>query len=147
MTGVELAERWPENDAARRGHGPDGQGAAQTILEIGDFPSCRVGEGKNLTGPAVEDFARVGQGHAARFPLQELDAQFFFQSFHLLAQRWLSHVQATGCRRNLTFFGDDHEVRKLTDIHIDASLTYNLRILYQSYKYFQYSKGRVILRP
>ena len=50
-----------------------------------------------------------------------------------------------GC--DLAFFGDDHEVRELTDIHIDASLTYDLRILYQLYKYFQYSKSRVILRP
>ena len=94
-----------------------------------------------------EDRAGIGQFDGLRISHEKDDAQFFFQSFHLLAQRWLSHVQATGCRRNLTFFGDDHEVRKLTDIHIDASLTYNLRILYQSYKYFQYSKGRVILRP
>ncbi len=68
---------------------------------------------------------------SVRFPLQELYAQFFFQGFHLLAQRRLSHVQATGSRRDLAFFGDDHEVRELTDIHIDASLTYDLRILYK----------------
>ena len=147
MTVVELAERRPEDDAARRGHGPDGQGAAQAVLEVGDFPARRVGESDDLAGPAVEDFAGIGQSHAARFPLQELHAQFLFQGFHLLAQRRLGHVQATGSRRDLAFFGDDHEVRELTDIHIDASLTYDLRILYQLYKYFQYSKSRVILRP
>lgn len=100
-----------------------------------------------ICGPAVEDFAGVGQGDAARLPLQELDAQFFFQGLHLLAQRRLGHVKAPGGGCDLAFFGDDHEISELTDIHTHASLTYDLHILYQLYKYFQYSKRRVILRP
>ena len=83
----------------------------------------------------------------SRLLLQELDAQFFFQGLHLLAQRRLGHVKAPGGGCDLAFFGDDHEISELTDIHTHASLTYDLHILYQLYKYFQYSKRRVILRP
>src|SRR5262249_21685175 len=55
-------------------------------------------------------FSRVRQSYFAFGPVEQFDAELFFQLQNLLAQRWLADVQTESSPAEVQFFSDRDEI-------------------------------------
>jgi hypothetical protein len=90
-----------------------------------DFAFTRLGcdSGKmidlteNLMGFADDSRSGFSEAHFALGPVEQLDAQFFFQLADLLTQRRLADVEAYGGATKVQLFGDGDKITQVAQLH------------------------------
>jgi hypothetical protein len=89
------------------------------LLTSGGSPRCFDGALKlRKCGACVikKRQSRIGQLHAARLAVEELDVELALDSFNLLAQWWLLHAKALRGAGDVPLLGDRNEITQMPEL-------------------------------
>jgi hypothetical protein len=110
---VERRQQAGEVDVGDAGDGAEAEPSGDDALQSGQGCSCRVGGAERVVCMGEEGLAGGGEAGGLGGSVEELLAEFSFESADLLTDARLGHVEALGGAGEALLAGDSNEVGEL----------------------------------